>query len=81
MVTLYRSANVDAGTEADIIRGLLDAHGVPSLVLRAAGYPSLGFEVRVHREDLQQAEWLVEEAKAAGPGAATEAEKASEEGR
>ena len=81
MVTLYRSSTVDSGIEADIIRGILDSHAIPSLVLRAAGYPSLGFQVRVHRENLRQAERLLEDAKAAGPGAALEAEKASEEDR
>jgi hypothetical protein len=81
MVTLYRSSTVDAGIEADIIRGILDSHGIPSLVSRAMGIPSLGFEVQVHRQNIADAERLIEEAKAAGPGAAMEAERASEEGR
>ena len=81
MVTLYRSSAVDAGIEADIIRGVLDSHGIPSLVSRAAGYPSLGFEVQVHRGNVRDAEQLIAEAKAAGPAAAIEAERASEEGR
>ena len=81
MVPIYRSSTVDAEIEAGIIRGVLDSHGIPSLMLRAVGYPSLGFEVRVHFENLREAERLIEEAKAAGPAAAVEAEKASEEGR
>jgi hypothetical protein len=81
MVPLYRSSTVDAGVEADIIRGILDSNGIPSLMSRAMGYPSLGFEVQVHRGDVQDAERLIEEAKAAGPAAAMEAERASEEGR
>ena len=81
MVSLYRSSAVDSGIEADIIRGILDSHGIPSLMQRAMGIPSLGFEVRVHREDLREAERLIEEAKAAGPAAAVEAERTSEEGR
>lgn len=81
MVTLYRSATVDAGIEADIIRGILDSHGIPSLKSQAMGYPSLGFEVLVHRANSRNAERLIEEAKAAGPGAALEAERASEEDR
>jgi hypothetical protein len=81
MVKLYGSSMVDAGVEADIIRGILDSHGIPSLRLRAVGDPSLGFEVHVPREDLREAERLIEEAKAAGPAAAVEAQLASEEGR
>lgn len=79
MVTLYQSSAVDSGIEADIIRGILDSHGIPSLVLRAMGYPSLGFEVQVHRENLREAQQLVAEARAAGPAAAMDAERASEE--
>lgn len=81
MVTLYRSSTVDAGIEADIIRGVLDSHGIPALVSRAMGIPSLGFEVQVHRENVRDASRLIEEARAAGPAAAMEAERASEEGR
>jgi hypothetical protein len=81
MVPLYRSSTVDAGVEADIIRGILDSNGIPSLMSRAAGYPSLGFAVHVHRGNVQHAERVIEEAKAAGPAAAMEAERALEESR
>jgi hypothetical protein len=81
MVPLYRSPTVGSEIEADIIRGLLDSHGIPSLLSRAMGYPSLGFQVQVPRQNFQEARRLIEEAKAAGPGAAWEAERASEEGR
>jgi hypothetical protein len=81
IVTLYRSSAVDAGVEADIIRGILDSNGIPSLMSRAMGIPSLGFEVQVHKGNIQDAERLIEEAKAAGPSAAMDAERASEEGR
>jgi hypothetical protein len=81
MVTLYRSPTVGSESEADVIRGILDSHGIPSLMSRAMGYPQLGFQVQVHRRDFREAGRLIEEAKAAGPGAALEAELASEEGR
>jgi len=80
-VALFRSATVDAEIEAGVIRGLLESHGIPSLMQRAAGYPLLGFEVHVSRANLREAEQLVEEAKAAGPRAAMEAHQESEEGR
>ena len=79
MVKLYRSSAVDSGIEADIIRGILDSHNIPSLKVRAMGYPSLGFEVRVNRENLREAERLIVEAKAAGPAAAMDAQQESEE--
>ena len=81
MVTLYRSPTVGSEIEAQVIRGILDSHGIPSLVTRAMGNPQLGFEVQVHRRSVPEAERLIEEAKAAGPAAAVEAERASEEGR
>ena len=45
------------------------------------GNPQLGFEVQVPRQSRRDAQRLIEEAKAAGPGAALEAELASEDGR
>ena len=79
IVALYDSSTVDAEMEADVIRGLLDTNGIPSLVRRAGPYPSLGFQVLVPRGKLREAQQLVEEAQAAGPEAAAEAEAASEE--
>lgn len=81
MVSLYQSSTVDSEIETDMIRGILDSNGIPSLVVRAFWLPSLGFEVMVPREKAKEAQRLVEEAKAAGPDAAAEGERASEEGR
>ena len=78
MVRLYRSPTAASEIEADIIRGILDSHGIPSLLARAMGYPQLGFEVQVQRRNLREAERLIEEAKAAGPAAAIDAERDSE---
>ncbi|HTS27841.1 MAG TPA: hypothetical protein VMH81_18330 [Bryobacteraceae bacterium] len=80
LVTLYSSQGVDAEMEADVIRGIMDSNEIPSLVVRAMGYPPLGFEVRVPRSRLEEARRLVAEAEAAGPDAAAEAEAATEEG-
>lgn len=79
IVALYDSSTVDAEMEADVIRGLLDTNGIPSVLRRAGPYPSLGFQVLVPRGKLREAQQLVEEAQAAGPEAAAEAEAASEE--
>jgi hypothetical protein len=81
MVALYRSPTAGSEIEAQVIRGILDSHSIPSLMVRAMGNPQLGFEVQVHRQNFREAERVIEEAKAAGPGAALEAELASEDWR
>jgi len=81
MVTMYTSLAAEAEMEADMIHGVLESNGVPSIVVRAAQYPALGYEVQVPRSRLEEAERLIAEAQAAGPEAAAEAEAATEEGR
>jgi hypothetical protein len=80
MVTLFSSSNHDAEMEANSIRALLDANGIPSLVVGPSVIPSLEFQVQVPRVSLEAAEELLREAREAGPEAASEAEAASEEG-
>jgi hypothetical protein len=77
LVALYDSSTVDAEMEADVIRGVLDSSGIPSLVKRAGPFP-LAFQVLVPRGKVQEARRLLEEARAAGPEAAAEAERATE---
>jgi len=77
MVTLP-GGSVSSEMEADMIRGVLDASGIPSLLVKASQYPMLGFEVKVPRGRVMEAEELVAEALAAGPQAATEAEEGTE---
>ncbi len=81
MVTLFSSSNVDAELEANNIHGLLQANGIPSVVVGASVIPSLEFQVQAPRAYAQEAERLIEEARAGGPDAAAEAERASEEGQ
>ena len=78
MVTLFSSSNVDGELEANSIHSLLQASGIPSIVVGATMIPSLEFLVQAPRAYAQEAERLIEEARAAGPAAADEAEKASE---
>ena len=78
MVALFDSSTVTAEVEADVIRGVLDADGIPSLVKRPGPYPALGFQVLVPRGKVLQAQRLLEEARTAGPEAANEAELDSE---
>ena len=79
MVAVYRSDNIDAEVEADIIRGILESNGVACVMLGPPQFPVLGFEVQVSRARVEEAERLIAEARAAGPEAAAEAEAASEE--
>jgi len=78
MVPLFRSSNIDAEMEANNIHGMLQASGIPSVVVGSSVIPSLEFEVQVPRERLQEAERVLAEAQAAGPEAAAEAEALSE---
>jgi hypothetical protein len=78
MVPLFDSSTVDAEMEADVIRGVLDSNGIPSLVKRGGPFP-LYFQVLVPRGKVREAERLLDEARAAGPEAAAEAERATEE--
>ncbi|HYW46310.1 MAG TPA: DUF2007 domain-containing protein [Bryobacteraceae bacterium] len=79
LVSIYDSTLVDAEMEADVIRGILETNGIPSIVVRAAGIPVLGFDVQVPRDRVEEAQRLIAEAQAAGPEAAAEAEAAGEE--
>jgi hypothetical protein len=72
------NGSVTTEIEADMIRGVLDANGIPSMVTTAPEIPSLGFDVKVPRGRLTEAERLIEEARASGPEAAAEAEAESE---
>ena len=78
MVTLWRSEGVSSEIEAEMIRGVLESGGIPALVMGASQYPNLGFEVKVPRGKVKEAEELLDQAEASGPEAAVEAEAESE---
>jgi hypothetical protein len=78
MVTLFKSSNHNAESEALTIRSLLDANGIESILVGTAQIPSLDFRVKVKSDDLDRAKRVVAEAEAAGPKAAAEAEEQSE---
>ena len=80
LVSLYSSQTIEAEMEADIIRGLLDANGIPS-VLSSSPLSPLEFDIKVPRNRLDEARRLIEEQRAAGPDAAAEAEAAGEENK
>ena len=80
MVALWESSAIDAEVEADMIRGVLESNGIPSLLVGGTSqFPNLGFQVMVPRGKVMEAQRLIQEAKAAGPEAAAAGELASEE--
>ena len=79
LVPLFASSNHDAKMEAEAIHGLMQANGIPSIIVGAPQIPSLDFQVQVPKARLEEAERVLAEARAAGPAAAAEAEQASEE--
>jgi hypothetical protein len=81
LVPLYSSQTFEAEMEVGVIRSILDANGIPS-VLSSNPYSNLlGFELKVPRNRLEEARRVIDEQRAAGPEAAAEAEAASEENR
>ena len=78
MVTLWSSSATNAELEAENIRGVLDSNGIPVMVVGAAQYPVFGFEVRVPRGKVVEAEELIAQAQEGGPAAADAAEAETE---
>lgn len=78
MAVLFSSSNVDAEMEAGTIHQVLEASGIPSVVVGPSVLPSLEFQVQVERAHLEEAKGVVADAQAAGPAAAAEAEAATE---
>jgi len=78
MVPAFSSSNHDAESEALIVKGILDANGIPAIVAGPTILPNLEFQVQVPEHMLGEAQRLIDEARAAGSSAAAEAEEASE---
>jgi hypothetical protein len=78
MVTLWNSSAVSAEAEADVIRGVLESNGIPAMVVGASQTPTFGFEVKVPRGRLVEAEELIAAAQEGGPAAADAAEAETE---
>jgi hypothetical protein len=78
LVTVFYSAEHDAQIKAELVRGLLEAGGIPTVMMGNASLPNLPSELRVPKLRLEEALRLIAESEAAGPRAAEEAEKLSE---
>jgi hypothetical protein len=80
MVPFYFSQTIEAASEAEIIKGILEANGIPSVMTNEApGFPNLGYILSVPRDRLEEARRIVAEQQAAGPEAAAEAEAQTEQ--
>ena len=60
LVTLFSSSNVDAEMEATAIHTILQAYGVPSVLVGASTIPVLEFQVQVPRAELDEARTFLE---------------------
>jgi hypothetical protein len=78
LVAVFQSTNTDAEWESNNVASVLEASGIPAVISGTPAMPPLGFEVLVPRGRLKEAQMLLEEAEAAGPAAAEEAEAESE---
>jgi hypothetical protein len=66
-VTLFRDQSPEAEMEAISIRALLEANGIPSVMIGSAQFPSLPFEVRVPKSRLEEATSLLEVTRQSAP--------------
>jgi uridine phosphorylase len=76
---VFSSSNHDAEMEATAIQGMLKSNGIEAVVVGPSVIPSLEFQVQVPRSQAEDARRMIEEARAAGPEAAAEAEAATEQ--
>jgi hypothetical protein len=78
MVAVFSSLNHDAEMETMAVQGVLEANGIPAVIVGPHILPNLEFQVQVPAHLADEAQRLIDEARAAGPEAAAEAEAASE---
>ena len=77
-VAAWSSSNHDAEMESMSIKGLLDANGIPAMVIGPQVLPNLEFQVQVPAHMLSEAERVIREARRIGRQAASDAEAATE---
>jgi len=75
---VFGAMGATAEIEALNVRALLDANGVPSVLVCSTPYPNLEFVIKVPRRLAARAREIIRDAQVAGPAAAAEAEAASE---
>lgn len=78
-VPLIETQGTTGEMEAMAIQSILDANGIPAVLVGSSSLPSLSFVVSVAKADVERAQAALAEARAAGPAAAVEAEQQSEQ--
>jgi hypothetical protein len=78
-VTVFRArSSVTSEMEATSVKGVLEASGIAAILVGDARLPNLPFEVRVAKDQLEEAERVLQQARAVGREAAEQEERASE---
>ena len=72
--TIYHADGTLAEMESMEIKNVLEASGIAAVVVGNAVLPTMSFEVRVARDQVERARGVIAEAQAAGPAAAESAE-------
>lgn len=75
---VFQAVGTEAEMEAMAVHSILEANGIEAVLIGSQSLPTFPFEVRVPHEQAEEAKRLIEEARASGPAAAEEAEKATE---
>jgi hypothetical protein len=78
MIVLTERMGATGEMEVMAIKSVLDDAGIDSVIIGDSALPNLSFQVRVAKNDAEQARSVIAEAEAAGPAAAAEAERQSE---
>jgi hypothetical protein len=76
--TIFHSDGTMAEVEAVAIKNVLEANGVAAVLFGDSVLPNFGFEVKVARDQVENARKLIAQAEADGPAAADAAELESE---
>jgi hypothetical protein len=78
-VPVFRArSSVTSEMEATSVKGLLEAAGIAAILVGDARLPNLPFEVRVARDQVAEAERVIQEARDVGREAAEAEERATE---
>ena len=72
--TIFHADGTLAEVESMEIKNLLESNGVAAVIVGNSVMPTMSFEVRVAHDQVERAREIVNEAQAAGPLAAEEAE-------
>ena len=78
MVPFFSDSGALAEMEAVAIQGILEANEIPSTLFGSSTLPVTEFSVNVPKERFEDAQRVLEEARAAGPAAAEQGERESE---